>query len=130
VIETIAATVGVKEGSDQLLLTLLKRHVRDKQLLLVLDNFEQVSDAAPLVAELLETAPRLKALVTSRACLQIYGESEFPIPPLALPDPQGYVKVHRSILSRPPGRIEGCGTNPFEPFDTRFALLRTLARRL
>jgi predicted ATPase/class 3 adenylate cyclase/DNA-binding XRE family transcriptional regulator len=88
VIETIAATLGVKEGGDQPLPSLLKRHLRDKQLLLVIDNFEQVSDAAPLVAELLETAPRLKALVTSRACLQIYGESEFPVPPLALPDPR------------------------------------------
>jgi predicted ATPase/class 3 adenylate cyclase/DNA-binding XRE family transcriptional regulator len=95
VIETIAATLGVKEGGDQPLPTLLKRHVRDKQLLLVLDNFEQVNDAAPLVAELLETAPRLKALVTSRACLQIYGECEFPVPPLALPDPRRLPPLER-----------------------------------
>ncbi len=95
VIESIAATLSVKQDSDQPLLTLLKRHVRDKQLLLVLDNFEQVSDAAPLVAELLETAPHLKALVTSRACLQIYGESEFPVPPLALPDPKQLLSLER-----------------------------------
>jgi len=95
VIETIAATLGVKEGGDQPLLTLLKRHVREKQILLVLDNFEQVSDAAPLVAELLEAAPRLKALVTSRACLQIYGEAEFPVPPLALPDPRRLPPLER-----------------------------------
>jgi predicted ATPase/class 3 adenylate cyclase/DNA-binding XRE family transcriptional regulator len=95
VIETIAATVSVKEGSDQPLLTLLKRHLRDKQLLLVLDNFEHVSDAAPLVAELLETAPRLTVLVTSRSCLQLYGESEFPVPPLALPDPRRLPPLER-----------------------------------
>jgi predicted ATPase len=86
VIETIAATLGVKEGGDQPLLTLLKRHVRDKQLLLVLDNFEQVNDAAPQVADLLSAVSRLKVLVTSRAGLQIYGEYEFPVPPLALPN--------------------------------------------
>jgi len=86
-IETIAATLGVKEGGDQPLYALLKRHVRDKHLLLALDNFEQVIAAAPLVAEVLEAAPHLKILVTSRASLQIYGECEYPVPPLALPNP-------------------------------------------
>src|SRR6266540_3973345 len=95
VIETIAATLGVKEGGDQPLLTLLKRHVRDKQLLLVLDNFEQVIAAAPLMAEVLEAAPNLKILVTSRASLQIYGECEFPVPPLALPDPRRLPPLER-----------------------------------
>ena len=54
--------------------------------MLVLDNFEQVVTAAPLVAELLTACRRLKALVTSRATLHLYGEHEFPVPPLALPD--------------------------------------------
>jgi tetratricopeptide (TPR) repeat protein len=86
VIESIAATLGVREGGDLSLPALLKRHLREKHLLLVLDNFEHILDAAPLVAELLGAAPHLKVLVTSRACLQIYGEREFPVP-LALPDP-------------------------------------------
>ena len=60
---------------------------RDKQLLLVLDNFEQVLDAAPVVAELLAAASRVAVIVTSRAPLQLRGEQEFPVPPLALPDP-------------------------------------------
>jgi predicted ATPase len=55
-------------------------------MLLVLDNFEQVAVAAPLVAALLTNCRRLKLLLTSRARLYLYGEHEFPVPPLALPD--------------------------------------------
>jgi predicted ATPase/DNA-binding CsgD family transcriptional regulator len=60
--------------------------LRDKQLLLVLDNFEQVLPAAPLVGELLAAGGRLKALVTSRAPLRLRAEYAYPVPPLALPD--------------------------------------------
>ena len=55
---------------------------------MLLDNFEQVLAAAPLVAELLAACPRLKCLVTSRVALHLSGEHEFPVPPLALPDPK------------------------------------------
>ena len=51
----------------------------------MIDNFEQVSDAAPLVQDLLDACPDLQALVTSRLVLRIYGEQEFPVPPLQLP---------------------------------------------
>ena len=65
----------------------LRRYsARSAELLLVLDNFEHVLDAAPLVAELLSACPSLKVLVTSRAPLHLPGEHEFPVPPLALPD--------------------------------------------
>ena len=56
------------------------------RLLLLLDNFEGVTDAGPLVTELLAAAPELKALVTSRVVLHLSGEHEYPVPPLALPD--------------------------------------------
>ena len=58
-----------------------------KRLLLVLDNFEQILPAAPIVAELLRACPGLKVLVTSRAVLHLRGEHEFPVPPLGLPEP-------------------------------------------
>ncbi len=61
----------------------LEEHVRERSLLLVLDNFEQVVAASPLLATLLAVAPRLKVLVTSRALLRLSGEHEFPVPPLA-----------------------------------------------
>lgn len=86
VVETIAATLGVKEGGDQPLLALLKRYLHDRTMLLVLDNFEHLLAAASLVTELLDAAPGMKVLVTSRACLQLYGEWEFPVPSLALPN--------------------------------------------
>jgi non-specific serine/threonine protein kinase len=83
----IAQVLGVREAGQQALLETLKQAVRDRQLLLVLDNFEQVVTAAAEVAELLAVAPGLKLLVTSRTPLHISGEHEFPVPPLGLPDP-------------------------------------------
>ncbi|MDQ5854230.1 MAG: tetratricopeptide repeat protein, partial [Chloroflexota bacterium] len=83
---TIAHTLGVKEAGGQSLLESLTAYLHAKQLLLVLDNFEQVVAAAPVVADLLRTAAQLKVLVTSRSVLHLYGEQEYPVPPLALPD--------------------------------------------
>ena len=54
----------------------------------MLDNFEQVLEAAPLVGELLSAAPRLKVLATSRIPLGVYGEHEYAVPPLSVPDPK------------------------------------------
>ncbi len=85
---TIAQTLEVEEEPGKPILTSLKEYLRDKQLLLVLDNFEQVVAAAPVVAELLAVAPRLKVLVTSREVLHLQGEQSFTVPPLAVPDPQ------------------------------------------
>jgi predicted ATPase/class 3 adenylate cyclase len=88
VIPTIIQTLGLKEIGGQLPLEQLKAYLRDKRLLLVLDNFEQVVDAAPRVAELLAAGPHLKVLVTSRVVLHLRGEKEYVVPPLALPDPK------------------------------------------
>jgi predicted ATPase/DNA-binding CsgD family transcriptional regulator len=86
VLSTIAQALGVREQGSQPLLESLQDHLREQQLLLLLDNFEQVVSAAPVVAELLVAAPRLHVLVTSRTALHLSGEHEFVVPPLALPD--------------------------------------------
>ncbi|HEY0157808.1 MAG TPA: protein kinase [Thermoanaerobaculia bacterium] len=84
VLTEIAAVFGVQEGGAPLL-DALKHALREKELLLVLDNLEQVLDASPLIAELLGAAPRVKALVTSRSPLRIGGEREYAVPPLTTP---------------------------------------------
>jgi predicted ATPase/class 3 adenylate cyclase/DNA-binding CsgD family transcriptional regulator len=86
VVPTIAETLKLKETGDQPLLDLLKMYLREKHLLLLLDNFEQVASAALMVAELLIACPKLKVLVTSRAVLHIQAEQEFAVPPLSFPD--------------------------------------------
>ena len=88
VIPTIAHSLGLIESGSQSVLELLKLSQRDKQRLLILDNFEQVIVAAPLLTELLESCPDLKILVTSREVLRLRGEQQFVVPPLALPDPR------------------------------------------
>ncbi len=75
---TIAQTLGAKDG--------LADHVRDLELLLLLDNLEQVIDAAPDLAALVESCPNLHLLVTSRERLRVRGEVEYPVPPLAGPE--------------------------------------------
>jgi predicted ATPase/class 3 adenylate cyclase len=83
----IASALGVKESGDLPLLDALKQDLRDRERLLVLDNFEQVAEAGPIVTELLAAAPKLRALVTSRTALRVHGEQEFAVPPLGIPDP-------------------------------------------
>lgn len=77
---TIIKTLGIKETGE----TGLKNHLRGREFLLVLDNFEQVLPARGLLSSLLTAAPRLKILVTSRCALHVYGEHEFMVPPLAM----------------------------------------------
>jgi predicted ATPase/class 3 adenylate cyclase/Tfp pilus assembly protein PilF len=82
----VAETLGVREIGEQPLDESLKDYLSERRMFLVLDNFEQVLGAAPAVTELLAGAPGLKVLATSRAPLGLYGEHEFPVPPLTLPD--------------------------------------------
>ncbi len=82
----IARVLGLKEAETQTLLERLKEYLQHRCILLVLDNFEQVLPAAPLISELLAACPALKVLVTSRAVLHLYGEHQFPVLPLTLPD--------------------------------------------
>jgi predicted ATPase/DNA-binding SARP family transcriptional activator len=83
--QTIAHVLGVRESGSKPLVESLKENLREKHLLLVLDNFEHLTKAAPLVTELLTAAPGVKVLVTSRTLLHIYGERLHPILPLPLP---------------------------------------------
>jgi predicted ATPase/class 3 adenylate cyclase/DNA-binding XRE family transcriptional regulator len=82
---SIAQTLSVPETAGQAILATLKVYLRARHTLLLLDNFEQVLDAAPLVAELLAAAPQLKVLITSRTTLHLSSEHEFNVPPLAVP---------------------------------------------
>jgi predicted ATPase len=86
VLPTIAQSLSLREAAGQTLREALRSYLREKHLLLMLDNFEHVLEAAPAeVADLIETSPKLSVLVTSRAPLRVRGEQEYPVPPLALP---------------------------------------------
>lgn len=89
VLPTIAQTLGVRESAGTQWLNSLCEALEGKHLLLILDNFEQIVAAAPIVTELLACAPRLSVLVTSRAALHLYGGHEYPVSPLALPGISG-----------------------------------------
>jgi predicted ATPase/serine/threonine protein kinase/DNA-binding NarL/FixJ family response regulator len=88
VVPTIAQALGVREQGNRPLLDRLQDSLRDRQLLLLLDNFEQVLTAAVPVAELLAACPRLKIMVTSRVVLHVQAEREWAVSPLALPTPK------------------------------------------
>ncbi|HYB53611.1 MAG TPA: protein kinase, partial [Thermoanaerobaculia bacterium] len=88
---TIAQALGLREAAGQAALATLREFLQSPArapMLLVLDGFEHLIAAAPQVSELAAAAPRLKLLVTSRSRLHVYGEHEFPVPPLAVPDPK------------------------------------------
>src|SRR5207247_4712466 len=86
IIPTLDRMLGFGAVADEEMTEHLKAYLREKRLLLLLDNFEHLVPAAPLVVELFTTCPELKLLVTSRAPLHLRGEHEFPVPPLALPN--------------------------------------------
>ncbi len=84
-VSRIAQILEVREGNGQHLLNTIVDYLRDKTILLVLDNYEQLVGAASLVTDLLAGAPKLKLLVSSRIVLRIRGEHEFPLSPLEVP---------------------------------------------
>jgi predicted ATPase/DNA-binding XRE family transcriptional regulator len=87
VLSTLAQELGIRESSSQPLSEVVRAQLQEQQLLLLLDNFEHVLAAAPLVADLLAACPLLKVLVTSRSLLHVRGEHQFEIPPLEVPAP-------------------------------------------
>src|SRR5262245_35366340 len=93
----IAEALNVSTEGQATSTDALKTHLSDKTLLLVVDNFEHVLDAAPLLSDLLADCSLLKILVTSRTVLRLTGEHEFPVPPLALPEPhQDFCELKKS----------------------------------
>ncbi len=90
---TIAQRLDLPDRGGRSPVDRLREHLRDRRLLIILDNFEQVIEAAPLVSDLLADAPGLGILATSREALRIYGEREYPVPPLAVPEPTSTTDV-------------------------------------
>jgi predicted ATPase/class 3 adenylate cyclase len=86
VASAIATALHLREGADRSIAEVVSEWLRERDLLLVLDNFEHVLDSAPFVTSLLGGAPRLRVVVTSRAPLRVHGEHEYPVPSLRIPD--------------------------------------------
>ncbi len=97
VLPTIAYALGLRETGEWPLLERLSMMLGEQEILLVLDNFEQVVEAAPALVDLLQTCPGLKMLVTSRVVLHVRGEYEFLVAPLALPDREHHID-HELLL--------------------------------
>lgn len=97
VISAVAQALGIRESPGRLLIDVVKDYMAGTgPILLVLDNFEQVAAAAEDIAEILDSTPGVKAMVTSRTVLHVYGEHEFSVPPLPLPEMDAGL---------PPGRL-------------------------
>jgi predicted ATPase/DNA-binding XRE family transcriptional regulator len=96
----LAETLGVRDASGQTLRETLEQHLQGRQMLVLFDNFEHLMGAAPLVADLVGACPELTVLVTSRAPLRLGGEHQFPVPPLALPEPEGPIRME--VLEQSP----------------------------
>jgi predicted ATPase/DNA-binding CsgD family transcriptional regulator/DNA-binding XRE family transcriptional regulator len=127
VIPTIAAALGLREAGTQSLSETLTASLHDSQVLLVLDNFEQVTAAAPAVARLLAEAPNLKVLVTSRTVLHVGGEQTFRVMPLSLPEMGEEVSLE-SLTESPAVTLfvqRARATNPDLTLD--LAQMRTIA---
>jgi predicted ATPase/DNA-binding XRE family transcriptional regulator len=119
IVPTVARSLDLRETEGRTPREALHAHLREKHLLLVLDNFEHLLGAAPEVAKLIEVCRYLAVLVTSRAPLRVRGEQEYPVPPLALPastlsprpeeifgSPSGRLFVERARAASPSFSLE------------------------
>ncbi len=101
---TIIRSLGLREVGNEPPIARLQRWLREKQILLVLDNFEQVGGAAPVVADLIATCPRLTVLATSRERLRLTDEREYPVPPLSVPAANS-LPCHEDIVRSEAARL-------------------------
>jgi predicted ATPase/DNA-binding XRE family transcriptional regulator len=104
VVPTVARSLGLREAEGQSPREALYALLRGKRLLLVLDNFEHLTGAAPEVTELIQKCPSLAVLATSRAPLRVRGEQEYPVPPLRLPA-STRSPAAEEVLDSPSGRL-------------------------
>ena len=104
VVPTVARSLGLREAEGQTPREALHALLQGKRLLLVLDNFEHLMEAAPEVAELIQKSPDLAVLITSRAPLRVRGEQEYPVPPLSLPA-STRSPTAEEVLDSPSGRL-------------------------
>jgi transcriptional regulator with XRE-family HTH domain len=104
VLPSVVRTLGLTEPRGATSRDVLFSYMRDKRMLLTLDNFEHVLDAAPEVADLLGACPHLAVMATSRAPLRVRGEQEYPVESLALPA-STRSPVPKEILDSPSGRL-------------------------
>jgi predicted ATPase/DNA-binding winged helix-turn-helix (wHTH) protein len=82
----VAAVLNVQESGALAVMDLVVRHLRDREALLMLDNFEHLEEARPLISTLLDACPRIKFLITSRSVLKLASEHVVVVPPLRVPD--------------------------------------------
>ena len=116
VLETVGQTLGAKNG--------LADHIRERELLLLLDNLEQVVEVAPDLASLVEVCPNLHLLVTSRELLRVRGEVDYPVPPLAEPEAVTLF-CERSGLDPDDTTVELCRRLDNLPLAVELAAART-----
>ncbi|MDQ6660106.1 MAG: tetratricopeptide repeat protein, partial [Chloroflexota bacterium] len=132
VVPTIAQTLSIGEVGDQPLFTLVKSVLKEKHLLLLLDNFEQIPDAALQIADLHSACPTLKMLATSRVGLHVRAEREFAVPPLSLPnlkllpDPVSLARyeavalfIERALAVRPDFQVTTANARPVAEICSR-----------
>ena len=126
----IATSLGIHDAGTRPVAERVAEHLRDRTALLVLDNFEQLLPAAALVGDLLRAAPRLRVIASSRSPLRVYGEQEFPVPPLTLPDlgagPDVLAQseavrlfVERAIAIKPDFRVTAANARPIAEICAR-----------
>jgi predicted ATPase/class 3 adenylate cyclase len=112
---TILTTLGLVEAGGRSARDVLVDWLANRQVLLVLDNFEQVIDGAPVVADLLRNATRLSVVVTSRAPLRVSGEQEYPVPGLPAPrDVLALSDLEKMNLPAGDRRLDAAAATQFE----------------